>query len=661
MPELNEDVEFNIQEYIQIFFSRKWIIVFGFLLVFLSIFIYTNLQTPIYRPSLLFRVETRINLPSEVVFPSPELFKKHELSDYSRRVTSHPVLQKTAEELGWIKPDMDARTRDSITTGMGYNVETEEMKQGNMIRLYYRSKDAKEATDVVNKIFEVFKRVNIEEMNQQIRKVRVFVEDTLNEVSAKLKQQEERIREITGYGTVGAGAGIIEDISKLEKQRTDLLSKFTEKHPEVVSLNKEIAALNEKLKNLPKEEFEYRILERDIKINETLYNSLKERLQEVKIKEAEEIDNVILVNPAKEPSQPYYPNTRKNYFIAVVLGLGLGVVLAFMAEQLDTSIRKIDDIESFLKTSVLGIIPYCAEKDRERAKSRKKWRKLFKKERKEETAGPLSILAIDESTDQRFIEAFRILSVNIQMRFGETGGRIKNKIIMITSCSPGEGKSLIVSNLAIIMSQMGYKVIILDTDTRRPTIHKNFGLKKKKDGLTDILMGTIEIDSAVKTATDIMLALSDVDRIMDKSWLNNLHIITAGSSFPNPANLFNSDKMNEILNQLKSRYDIVIVDTPPILTVSEPSILGPKVDEIILVFRAGVTSRLILNRAKTQIESTKGKGSLSGVIVNNASPEAERYSYYSYERYYGRYYGNYYYRGKPSLEEKKEEEESENV
>ncbi|MBL7071607.1 MAG: polysaccharide biosynthesis tyrosine autokinase [Candidatus Omnitrophica bacterium] len=572
---------------------------------------------------------------------------KTELSDYVRRVTSRPILEEVAAELGWIKEEMNAEKRDSITTWIMDNVEAVELKKGKMIRLYYKSKDPQEAAHVVNTIFEIFKKANIEERNIQIRKVRMFVEKALNDVSGKLKQQEERLRELTTAGTIGTGSSIIEDINALEKLRSTLSTQFTERHPEIVSLNDEITALKTKLKNLPKEEFEYRILERDINIDETLYNDLKERLQEVQIKEVEEIDNVIMVDPAKPPTWIYYPDAKKNYFIAVVLGLGLGVALAFVAEQLDTSIRKIDDIEGFLKASVLGIIPYCSDKDKEKAKARKKWRSFFRKEgRGKVKVEPLDVLALDESTDQRFIEAFRILSVNLQMRFGEAGGRLKSKIIMFTSSSPKDGKSLITSNLSVIMSQMGYKVLLLDTDTRRPMVHKNFGLKNSKNGLTDILMGAVELEGGTKTATDIMLALSDADKIMNKSWLNNLHIITAGSSFPNPANLFNSDKMNDILDQMRGKYDIIIVDSPPILTVSEPSIMCPKVDEVILIFRAGFTSRLILKRARQQIEGTRGKGSLSGIIVNNANAESGRYGYYGYDKYYGKY--DHYYAKSPS-------------
>ncbi|GAF92972.1 unnamed protein product, partial [marine sediment metagenome] len=216
-------------------------------------------------------------------------------------------------------------------------------------------------------------------------------------------------------------------------------------------------------------------------------------------------------------------------------------------------------------------------------------------------------------------------------RFGK-GGRIKNKMIMVTSSSPSDGKTMITSTLGLILSQMGYKVLILDTDMRRPNIHKVFGLKRES-GLTDILMGEISPDSCPKTATDLMLEAVSVDKIMDNPWLNNLNIITVGSTFPDTVTLFNSDKMNETLDYLKNKYDVVLVDASPILAVSEPSIIASRMDEILVVFKVGTTSRLVLRSTKNQIESAKGKGALSGVIINNATPEVGRYGYYYYRKY----------------------------
>jgi capsular exopolysaccharide synthesis family protein len=232
------------------------------------------------------------------------------------------------------------------------------------------------------------------------------------------------------------------------------------------------------------------------------------------------------------------------------------------------------------------------------------------------------------------MEAFRILSVNLQVVFGK-GEKIKNKILLITSCNPEEGKSVITSNLGVIMSQMGYKVLVIDADTRRSRIHKIFGFKSKEDGLLDVLTGKMNFESAVKTATDLMLGEAEANKVVDRPWLNNLNILTIGAAFTNPINLLNSEKMDQMLDMARKKYDVVLIDTPPILAVSEPSILIPKVDGTLLVYKAGSTSRMALRRAKLQIENIREKG-LSGVILNNVTPEVGIDAYYYYNKqYYG--------------------------
>jgi capsular exopolysaccharide synthesis family protein len=324
--------------------------------------------------------------------------------------------------------------------------------------------------------------------------------------------------------------------------------------------------------------------------------------------------------------------------MALILGAVLGITVALVTEHIDTSIGRVDDIENFIKVSVVGVIPYCSSKtageDMERPGL---WKKMlrwimggisFKRRHGAKTSVcETSVSAFDQPGGSIFLEAFRILSVNLQVLFGK-GEKIKNKIILVTSCNPEEGKSVITSNLAVIMAQMGYKTLLIDGDSRRANIHKLFGLKSKEGGLLDILTGKVTFDSVVKTATE-------GNKIIDRPWLNNLNILTAGSIFPNPINLFNSEKMDALLNDFRKRYDLILIDTSPILAVSEPSIMIPKVDGVLLVYKAGATSRLALRRAKIQIESVK-PGSLSGIILNNVMPEVgiDAYYYY-YRRYYG--------------------------
>lgn len=633
--------ESNLRDYWNIFVKRKWEVLIAFLVVFVSILIYTSLQVPLYRASVLLKIEPWRSLPSEVIFPTPVRYweQDFEVSDYAKQIVSAPILETAARELGWITDGMDKQERERIISDIGSKISAAEIEKSNMIRLSAQFSNAQRATDISNQISQVFKRVNAEQKNARTHNVRIFIEQTLDDVSAKLQAQEDRLKYLTTHGAVGVGVNMVQQIAGAEKKLVELRSKFTDQHPDVINLQDEVNRLKAELNTLPKEEFEYGILKRDIAINETLYSSLKKQLQEAQIKEAEKIDNVLIVNPALVPKHPFYPNKMRNYLVGMVLGVILGVFVALVTEHLDTSIGRVDDIESFIKVSVVGVIPFCSEQYKGENK-KKKGPAFFRFKRdilKQEAWKPIRILEFEKSeSNSLFLEAFRLLAVNLQVLFGK-GGRIKNQIIMITSCKPEEGKTLIASTLSVIMAQMGYRVLVVDSDVRRAHVHKSFGLKDKENGLIEVLTGKITLDKAVKTATDIILGANNVDSIIEKPWLNNLNILTAGATFPNTINLFNSSKLDEILEDVRSKYDIIFIDSSPILAVSEPSILIPKVDGVLLVYRAGFASRLMLRRAKIQIESIRGKGSIAGVILNNVTPEIGMDTYYYYnKRYYGK-------------------------
>ncbi len=648
--------ELNLRDYWNIFLKRRLIIIGSFLIVFLSAAIYTSLQIPIYSASVLVKIDQTLNIP-EIIFPTNMRYYagggEVNLADYTKQITSRPVIEAAAKNLGLVRDGMSDKEKDDVLSQIGAGVEAFELEKTNMIRLQVSSRDPQRAASLANKIAEAFKKLNLEQKNQQAYNVRIFIEKSLEDVAKNLKEQDERLRELTMRGAVGSGVNIVTQVYDLEKKRADLLTKFTKKYPEVLRLDEEIVELKGQLKTLPKEEFEYGILKRDIAINETLYTNLKQKLPEAQIKEAEKVDNVIIVNPAVAPRSPTYPDKKKNYIAAIALGLVLGVTMALVTENIDTSIGRVEDIENFIKVSVLGIIPFATRKDKEGEEEahRKKGSQgvlsgifskflsiagFTKEKKRPNVAGEVFISALDQSAKSIFLEAFRILSVNLQVLFGK-GERLKSKIILITSCNPEEGKSLVTSNLGVIMAQLGYKTLIMDADSRRANIHKIFGLKTKEGGLLDVLMGKSDFDSVVRTATDLMLGATGAEKVIDRPWLNNLNILTAGTVFPNPINLFNSEKMDELLNDCRKRYDIVLIDTSPVLAVSEPSILMPKVDGVILVYKAGATSRLALRRAKIQIESIKGPGSLSGVVLNNVTPEVgmDTYYYYYNKRYYG--------------------------
>ncbi|GAG12442.1 unnamed protein product, partial [marine sediment metagenome] len=152
-----EELGLNLQDYLNIFLKRKWVILSGFLVALLSVFIYTNMQVPIYRTSLLFKIESDVIPPSEIIFPQAAMYLKSKLPDYTRELVSRPVLEQAARELGWIRDEMSVPQRERIVSNISGHVSPRELKKGNMIRLYATFGDPERAANIANKIFDVFK------------------------------------------------------------------------------------------------------------------------------------------------------------------------------------------------------------------------------------------------------------------------------------------------------------------------------------------------------------------------------------------------------------------------------------------------------------------------------------------------------------------------
>lgn len=216
-------------------------------------------------------------------------------------------------------------------------------------------------------------------------------------------------------------------------------------------------------------------------------------------------------------------------------------------------------------------------------------------------------LIVHEQTKSPIAEAFRTLRTNIQ--FAKADGTIKT--VMMTSAGPGEGKSTVTANLAVAFAQSGKKIIIVDCDLRKPVVHKIFGVKNK--GLTNILIDDIPIDN-----------------IIQNTEVPNLQIVTSGPIPPNPSELLGSSKMQQIINQLQDKADILFIDAPPTVAVTDASVLAAKVDGIVLVVTSGANRPEMAQKAKELLH--KAHGNILGVVLNRVEIE-EEHAYYYY--YYG--------------------------
>lgn len=631
--------ELNLRDYWQIIRKRRQVLIMIFLSVSIFSVIYANTQSPIYRASASVRwIERRPlgSLLTELV----QVDKGDPLATQKMLITSLPVMEKVVMDLGLAgEPNASAADVMSQAEELQGAVSVEVIGDTNILQIMVTYPKPKMAADIANKVAEFYIAENLKEKTKESRSVREFIERQLIEVSVKLRTSED---ELARFNEIEAPSGIAvplqNRLAELDSRRQGLLQLYTPLHPDVKALDEQIEETKERLKKLPQKELEFSRLSREVEIDSKLYLDLKGKLEGARIAEAEKTEDVSLVNRAVPPGSPISPNKPLNYLFGVIIGLMLGLAGAFMTEQVDASIGTIEDVENFIKLPALGIIPFLRVKGEKQGNFmdnfiRKIWPK--KLEGDEEQEHMRKQLLIYYSSTSPVSEAYKMLRTKIQVEVFKE--KIQGKILMITSSGPSEGKSITSANLAIVMAQAGLHTLLIDADMRRSSIHKIFGLKKRDPGLCDVLRGTVKAEEAIRTFTDILMGDLGFDDALKVPGLDSLSILTSGSLPTIPAELLSSDEMTELLKKMRNKFDLILLDTPPVLAVADAVILAPKTDGVIPVYRVGKTARFVLSRAKTQL--TDAGAQVKGIILNNISPEIEtRYAYPYQYKDYGKYY-----------------------
>jgi polysaccharide biosynthesis transport protein len=436
----------------------------------------------------------------------------------------------------------------------------------------------------------------------------------------------------------------------LIQERNTLLINYTTDHPQVREQQQKIdnvkaemlLELRAKLKTMqdrertlleqrdryrsrylqfPRAAIEMGRLERDVKVNADLLAMLKAKHQELQIKSAERIEEVTIVAPAIMPSAPINaPNTELNLMVGSLMGVFLGLVIAFARESFDTSIGTIEGIEEFLKVPVLGVIPQFDGKEMEKAA-----REALPDQASASTVENFSKLICLIDPKSALSESLRSLRTNIQ--FASMDRKVTS--ILFTSAGLGEGKSTCVTNLAITLAQEGQRVLLVDADLRRPIVHQRLGLERAP-GLADALVGSTSWRSHVRSATDLMLGPMGIDRVMSTPGLDNLHILTSGEEVGNPNEFLNMNKIKMLVKEMNEEYDLVLFDTPPILPVTDAVAFSSRVDGTILVYQVGRIGRNALKRAKFLLDHAQAN--VMGIVLTNVKSEvASDYGVYRYE------------------------------
>jgi polysaccharide biosynthesis transport protein len=341
--------------------------------------------------------------------------------------------------------------------------------------------------------------------------------------------------------------------------------------------------------DLNRKSITYSILQREAESERQVYNALLQQEKELRVVSNSRANNVQVMDDAEVPGGPYTPNHGRDWLMAIVLGLALGVGLAYSVEYLDDTVKLPDDVTRRLKLPLLGLVPAVA-------------------------GGKLPVLTSPVPHD--FGEAFRSLRTSLVFTNGSPG----NRTIAVTSTQPLEGKTTTACNLAIALALGGARVMLIDADMRRPGLHRTMELPNEV-GLSHILTGQARVREAVQRTSE-----------------PNLFVMSAGHVPPNPSELLHSERMKQLIANLEAGpFDWIIMDTPPVLAVTDAVILAPYMSGLVFVIGAEMTRRAHAERAIQTIQG--GKPNIIGAVLNRV--DLNRNKYY-YSRYYGYHYKSYY-------------------
>ena len=381
--------------------------------------------------------------------------------------------------------------------------------------------------------------------------------------------------------------------ARLRAETAKVLESIANDYRSAVAEERNLAGSLEEQKrqavDLNRKSITYSILQREAESERQVYNALLQQEKELRVVSNSRANNVQLMDDAEVPGGPYTPNHSRDWLMALVLGLALGVACAYGIEYLDDSVKLPDDVTRRLKLPLLGLVPAVA-------------------------GDKLPVLTGTVPHD--FGEAFRSLRTSLVFTSGSPGKRT----IAVTSTQPLEGKTTTACNLAVALALGGARVMLIDADMRRPGLHRTMGLPNDI-GLSHILTGQARIREAVQRTSE-----------------SNLFVISAGRVPPNPSELLSSERMRQLIANLEAGpFDWVLVDTPPVLAVTDAVILAPYMSGLVFVIGAEMTRRAHAERAIETIQS--GKPNIVGAVLNRV--DLNRNKYY-YSRYYGYHYKNYY-------------------
>src|SRR6266550_1200487 len=686
---LHED-KINLRHYWHVILERRWLVIAAFCSVFALCLIYLFKATRIYQAT----TRIQIDRESDNVLNIKDVFsvdgrEQDYLQTQYKNLQSRTLIESVVSKLKLDKDPRYAKSGD-LPKAVSDDITIAPIRLSRLMDVKVQHPNPQQAAAIANALVETFIQQNLDQkmsrsidalrwlkteantlardveekdlalQRYRVEKKMVSLGDSQNMVLQALRQAqadldkargdaaaaqkmneevERLLKDGTSINAIPRVANnlLIQDMRKTLSEReaslANLLKRYKDKYPDVIRIREEIASLKDsiqmesqkvrqairaeaelarakestmaaELKKKEQESFElsqlriqYDVLSRQAEQSKLLYNIVLQRMKETDLTSKDKKQNMRVVDSAVVPLKPIKPRVVLTLFLGVLGGLGVAIGLAFFVNYLDDSVKNQDDIETYLRLPFLGYIPNIKTN---------------------------SVLERDMQAhlhpQSNAAEGFRTLRAAIAL----APKADRYRALAVTSTIPAEGKSLVASNLSIVMAQTGLKTLLVDADLRRPSVHKVFRLQ-----------------SPVGLSSYLTEKVSRVDEFIHTSEVPHLDVVCCGAVPSSPSELAGSKRMRQFLEEVRSRYDRVILDCPPVSAVSDPLIIASLSDGVTFVTKFNKIRR---DLARKTIQRIQDSGiHILGVVLNDIDFEGKDSYYYSYYYYQNRYYSSHYH------------------
>lgn len=665
-------VTLHFKDYIRILWKGRYYILLSILLFGAGAFVWSKMQVPIYEATATISIDvTPPQISQSQVYPVNYWFEiNYYMAEQIRVLQSYRLAQRVVSYFAKDPTFPFNNSRDPAKS-FSSSIKVDRQEDSNILNIKMRGTDPEKVVLWVNTLVDEYSKLNIQDNLEKSKKILQVINEQLQPIYSKLNESEKQLTQFQAsqdiyilndtnknvvteqieklnkeyadakverieieskiralsdlrYGKASLDAfpeAYMNDAIKkinttrieLELQLQELKKQYKSEHPKIKALNQQLDDLKMSLKKeistlISSLETEYKIkksredeLYRNIQLlkdealkgskaslelekikenyqqNKMFYEDLLRRSKEMELSSSVSINRIRPIDPAIKPQSPISPKTRQNTMVGILLGIFLGVGFVFFLDYLDSSIKLPSDVEKYLGQSVLTVVPRYA---------------------------PDKIKVLKE-----FYQSLR--TAVIFARHSE-----ENQIILVTSTGPSEGKTTTCYNLAKVLASAGDSVLLIDCDFRRPSTHKIFNIQNNV-GITSFFLGKKE------------------EEIVQVSSISNLNVITTGPLPPNPPEFITRKSFGELLKNLRQKYNWIIIDSPPVLSVTDPILLSVLADMTILVIRYNEIDRKLIKQCLNSLQKSGAK--IVGTVINDV--DFERDTTYSYYHYY------YYYKG----------------